>query len=463
MAAAAAVTIVDESSVGGMGPQDQDPESEITQSIPTEKLLDERPNSKSPKSALSPYTGFFVSLSSPDTTFGENTSKNSSVVFCRICHEGESGGERLISPCRCCGSVGLVHRTCIEKWLTVVNIDSCELCKQKYSVMRHPRPFSSWFCEPVKGDDQRNLVGDGTLLPPSDPSLCYICISLCIRCCFLLQAGEEVRGHRIDLPLLYVGIYLYCLVGVDYSLPLSGLVQVAYNQDIRLLNVSGEKSATVSTRQRHPRMSPSTGVENEVVHDLDANEAAVTDATLAEQLVRSYSISSPSTNSPDHPDLTANQAALVKSWISERKESTGERSPRTGQSSCTPAQPLSPCVISLDPQSLSHSKIVRTTDDSEIYAQISSPCSRIGSALSSIHFPLDYQLSIHDRAVSIPYLPDLKEHFIALRSKQDEDIKTVKSRGTFSPSRKPRTVTFTDTEVSEPSDSECAVPQYTDL
>jgi len=460
MAAAAAVTIVDESSVGGMGPQDQDPESEITQSIPTEKLLDESPNSKSPKSALSPYTTrFFDSLSSPDTTFGENTSKNSSVVFCRICHEGESGGERLISPCRCCGSVGLVHRTCIEKWLTVVNIDSCELCKQKYSVMRHPRPFSSWLCEPVIGDDQRNLVGDGIcflLLTPLSVISAYLCAS---GAAFYFKEKKSEAIGLICLSSMLVFIYIAWLV-----LTIRYHCQVWFkwrinNQDVRLLNVSGEKSATVSTRQRHPRMSPSTGVENVEVHNLDLNEAAVTDVTLAEHLVRPYSISSPSTNSLDHPDLTANQAVLVNSWISERKEYIGERSPRTGQSPCTPTQPLSPCVISLDPQSLSHSKIVRTTDDSEIYAQISSPCSRIGSALRSIHFPLDYQLSIHDRAVSVPYIPDLKEHFIALRSKQDEDIKTVKSRGTFSPNRKPRTVT----EVSEPSDSECAVPQYTDL
>ena len=194
------------------------------------------------------------------------------------------------------------------------------------------------------------------------------------------------------------------------------------------------------------------------IHDLDAEEAAVTDVMFVDQLALPNSISSPSSNSSDHPDLTAHQAGLVKSWISERKVSAEKQSLKIGQPPYTPTQPLSPCVISLDPQSQSHSKIVETTDDSEIYAQISisSPFSRTGWASSSTRFPLNYQLSIHDRAVSVPYLPDLKEHFIALRSKQDQGSKPVKSRGTFSPNRKPRTLI--DSEVDKPLVSEPTVP-----
>ena len=37
-------------------------------------------------------------------------SKGSSGVFCRICHDGDLDGDKLISPCSCSGSVGLIHR-----------------------------------------------------------------------------------------------------------------------------------------------------------------------------------------------------------------------------------------------------------------------------------------------------------------------------------------------------------------
>ena len=115
-----------------------------------------------------------------DHSLISQSSKNSSGVFCRICHEGESGGERLISPCLCSGSVGLLHRSCIEKWLSSVNKDTCELCHQKYRVSRHSRPFSSWLLTPAVGDDQRNLVGDTVcfiLLTPLTTISAYLCAS----------------------------------------------------------------------------------------------------------------------------------------------------------------------------------------------------------------------------------------------------------------------------------------------
>ena len=64
-------------------------------------------------------------------------------IFCRICHEGDVA-ESLLSPCSCSGSVGfvcfmfmlnlivqvgLVHRSCLEKWLSSSQYDTCELCR----------------------------------------------------------------------------------------------------------------------------------------------------------------------------------------------------------------------------------------------------------------------------------------------------------------------------------------------
>jgi len=379
---------------------------------------------------------------SPDSLvprYGQDTSKNSSVVFCRICHEGESVGERLISPCRCSGSVGLVHRTCIEKWLTIVNNDTCELCKEKYSVSRHPRPFSSWLCEPVVGDDQRNLVGDGVcfiLLTPLAVISAYLCAS---GAAYYFQQDKRSEAiGLICLSSLLVMIYMAWLVlTIRYHCQVWCKWRVN-NQDIRLINVSGQRA---SSRLRYRGQNPGSSLPNIAVHDeeildteeLDTESAVVRmwdDLDVSKDIHQSNSLCSAlSQDSMNTADILTAKSVLTQTVVG------------IAEPSCTP--PLSPCIISSNPQDRSLSKVVATTEDSVIYQQISTE--------DSTRFPLDHQLSIHNRAESVPYLPDLKEHFIALRSRPDSGLtQSVKSRGSFSPSLRQKNVTFSVTPVSTP-------------
>ena len=61
-------------------------------------------------------------------------------ITCRICHEGGSS-ERLVSPCHCAGTMGLQHRSCVERWLGSSNSNNCEICKFEYKTERRPRPL----------------------------------------------------------------------------------------------------------------------------------------------------------------------------------------------------------------------------------------------------------------------------------------------------------------------------------
>ena len=61
--------------------------------------------------------------------------------FCRICHEGGTSGE-LLSPCECSGTLAMVHRACLEHWLTSSNSSHCELCHYQFSLERLPKPFT---------------------------------------------------------------------------------------------------------------------------------------------------------------------------------------------------------------------------------------------------------------------------------------------------------------------------------
>uniref|UniRef100_A0A8C5XAA2 RING-type E3 ubiquitin transferase n=1 Tax=Malurus cyaneus samueli TaxID=2593467 RepID=A0A8C5XAA2_9PASS len=55
--------------------------------------------------------------------------------ICRICHEGSSH-EELLSPCECTGTLGTIHRSCLEHWLSSSNTSYCELCHFRFAVER---------------------------------------------------------------------------------------------------------------------------------------------------------------------------------------------------------------------------------------------------------------------------------------------------------------------------------------
>ena len=62
----------------------------------------------------------------------------------------------------------------------MTNQDTCEICKQKFLVSRHTKPFTSWLMTPAVGDDQRNLLGDTIcflLLTPLTTISAYLCAS----------------------------------------------------------------------------------------------------------------------------------------------------------------------------------------------------------------------------------------------------------------------------------------------
>ncbi|NXD74005.1 MARH3 ligase, partial [Eolophus roseicapillus] len=60
--------------------------------------------------------------------------------ICRICHEGSSQ-EDLLSPCKCTGTLGTIHRSCLQRWLTSSNTSYCELCHFRFAVERKYRPL----------------------------------------------------------------------------------------------------------------------------------------------------------------------------------------------------------------------------------------------------------------------------------------------------------------------------------
>ena len=59
---------------------------------------------------------------------------------CRICH-GTSNTEQLMSLCYCAGTIGLMHVSCLQRWLGASNKTQCELCRFNFAMERKPKPF----------------------------------------------------------------------------------------------------------------------------------------------------------------------------------------------------------------------------------------------------------------------------------------------------------------------------------
>ncbi|XP_066245918.1 LOW QUALITY PROTEIN: E3 ubiquitin-protein ligase MARCHF3-like [Euwallacea similis] len=64
-------------------------------------------------------------------------------LICRICHGGQSIDE-LLTPCRCRGTIALVHLKCLETWLKESNQSNCELCRHRYKIIREPQYSIPW-------------------------------------------------------------------------------------------------------------------------------------------------------------------------------------------------------------------------------------------------------------------------------------------------------------------------------
>lgn len=78
------------------------------------------------------------------------------------------------------GSLGLIHRSCVEKWLSQSNSDQCEICKFRYATIRHPKSLWQWLRETDTHTDHRHLLADIAcflLVLPLAATSAWLCVS----------------------------------------------------------------------------------------------------------------------------------------------------------------------------------------------------------------------------------------------------------------------------------------------
>ncbi|KAF8361058.1 hypothetical protein PRIPAC_87981 [Pristionchus pacificus] len=145
---------------------------------------------------------------SPNTSLG--------AAVCRICHCGEtsvpylggstSGGEPLISPCHCKGTMGLYHRSCVEHWLTLSGTACCEICLFRFQLKRKDRSFWDYIkqrgCFVEEGRGTMTDVMCFTVLTPFAIGSAYLCFRAGLTC-YDSDGQWNVPGDSIlDRPFL---------------------------------------------------------------------------------------------------------------------------------------------------------------------------------------------------------------------------------------------------------------------
>ena len=80
-----------------------------------------------------------------------------SIITCRICLLDETvKSSKMISPCKCNGSIRFVHAECLEAWLNSLSKStsfySCQICNRQFKTEQITKPLSEWdFAGPFFG------------------------------------------------------------------------------------------------------------------------------------------------------------------------------------------------------------------------------------------------------------------------------------------------------------------------
>jgi hypothetical protein len=117
-------------------------------------------------------------------------------MACRICLETTG---ILLSPCRCSGSIQMIHESCLLHWIREkdsLTAPTCELCKEYYH-LEYNRPLEhDYFSFPY-----RNYL----FINPSWHIISFCSILIIIQHLFVIQVSQHLY---ISIQLAYHAIYM---------------------------------------------------------------------------------------------------------------------------------------------------------------------------------------------------------------------------------------------------------------
>ena len=59
---------------------------------------------------------------------------------CRICFETGTRTDRLVSACKCKGTIKWYHQSCMQSWMKYSQSDTCRICQYKMTALCRVAP-----------------------------------------------------------------------------------------------------------------------------------------------------------------------------------------------------------------------------------------------------------------------------------------------------------------------------------
>jgi len=208
-------------------------------------------------------------ISSPTSSNGaNNTILNStpSAILCRICYTADTNKEPLLQPCNCSGTMGVMHKTCLEKWLAQCNKNHCEICNFEFNVQRVARPFDQWLFRPISTKDNKNLLNDLVCFLILTP-LAFVSTWYCVVFAFKFNESEN-RWESSGLVVLTTFLLVIYVLWLIFSCRYHHRVFKEWQQknQIVILNIEEEKAIDSMMLLNQSQTKNNTNNENNKVN-----------------------------------------------------------------------------------------------------------------------------------------------------------------------------------------------------
>ncbi|XP_050300948.1 E3 ubiquitin-protein ligase MARCHF3-like [Anthonomus grandis grandis] len=148
-----------------------------------------------------------------------DSSRISTDLICRICHGGESFDD-LLTPCRCRGTIALVHLKCLERWLKESNHNSCELCQHHYRIVREPKysiPWSILVFLRHPGSHLKEIILDLMSFTVYTPSAVASTYMLMLICEALVKNNIVTTGSLSSHIIAFSAVFGMAAIDFTYS------------------------------------------------------------------------------------------------------------------------------------------------------------------------------------------------------------------------------------------------------
>lgn len=219
----------------------------------------------------------------------DETSSMGESPMCRICFRGTRAG-RLLSPCNCKGTIGLVHKECLEEWLSRRNTDECNICSYHFKVERTPKSIWDWLRDPSSRANRWYILVDMSL---SLFGAVMLLVSAWLSAIEMISGISSVLGCVL-ICVIVVLAGLICVADIYLMVRHHHQALVQWRQNnwgVRLV-LPGESAATPETTESPPPPSdPPSGPLNSTT----ANGTTATSATTTPAAPRQDSTAT------DHP------------------------------------------------------------------------------------------------------------------------------------------------------------------